>query len=172
MPSVELVLTKEGNYFSPNDPGERCYGDKTPRRSVAPAEAEILMDLAADRKVLEIGTGLGFSTRAMARTALAVVTIDDDPWVAENVELPDNVLRLTCFAVKGRFDLVFVDGDHRYEQVVHDLRFALDNLARSGVIAVHDTNINDVARATAELLGQSTKDFGGPCMLAVWEIEE
>lgn len=36
------------------------------------------------------------------------------------------------------FDLIFIDGDHRHEQVTVDIRNALDNLAPGGAIVMHD----------------------------------
>ena len=64
---MKLVPQENGSYTHPADPGEPTTG--TPRLSVTELEADILAALVAGRDVLEIGTGLGVSTRAMAATA-------------------------------------------------------------------------------------------------------
>jgi hypothetical protein len=79
---------KGGYYSHPEDPGEAYYGGSPKRLSVTDEEAEILAKLATGMTVLELGTGLGVSTKALASTAKSVITVDPDPWVREDeVEL-------------------------------------------------------------------------------------
>lgn len=103
----------------------------------------MLSGLALGRTVLEIGTGLGVSTRALAETASRVFTVDVDPWVAEAIapSLPANVtfLRETGeFPATARCSMAFIDGLHKTEAVVQDVRFALARLERPGLLVFHD----------------------------------
>lgn len=48
----------------------------------------------------------------------------------------------------GKFDFIFIDGNHHYDYVVSDTRKAIDVLAPGGVIAWHDYGMmDDVSRA-------------------------
>lgn len=88
--------------------------------------------------VLEIGTGLGVSTRALAMHAASVLTIDPDPWVGREIApgLPANVYYLP-YLPESFFDddeewmqcwfcdVGFIDGDHSTDAVERDTRLAL-----------------------------------------------
>ncbi len=50
-------------------------------------------------------------------------------------------------------DLLFIDGDHRYEAVAADLRDWLPSLKPGGVLAMHDIDQAGVKRAFDELAG-------------------
>ena len=126
--------------------------------SVTDDECRVLSWLAEGRDVLEIGTGLGVSTRALASSYNRLCTVDPDPWVAEHVvpalrefdvwheaEIPEEWDR-------REFDLVFIDGDHSEEAVLADLRRTLPLLRRGGLVVLHDTNLDGVRRA-AESFG-------------------
>src|SRR5438552_5695279 len=108
---VDLARSKHGGYRSLSDPGEPSTGFY--RISVTDTEGAFLAFLAAGKRVLEIGTGLGVSTNYLAMTAREVVTLDIDPWVHTNVwpNLPENVTPSTIAGV-GPYDLVFIDGAH------------------------------------------------------------
>ena len=51
----------------------------------------------------------------------------------------------------GSLDLVYVDGDHRYEAVLADLKGWLKKLRAGGVMAGHDWSMQDVKKALAEV---------------------
>lgn len=146
-----------GNYTHPGDPGEPTTGK--PRVSVTDDECRVLAWLARERDVLEIGTGLGVSTRAMASTGNGVVTVDPDPWVELNV-VPAfrgmsvlDVKALDDDWLRGRrFDLVFIDGDHSEDAVLRDIQSVLPLLRPGGLVVLHDTNLDGVRRA-AESFG-------------------
>jgi len=111
-----------------DDPGEN--GTTVPRVGIAADEDEILSALANDRIVLELGTGLGFSTRALLRGGpAAVVSVDPDPWVQREIWPTLSHVRLTCASwVPGglyAFDLVFIDGEHTADAVERDTAIAL-----------------------------------------------
>lgn len=129
-----------GSFEHPDDPGEPTTGD--PRLSVTALEGQILGALVAGRMVLEIGTGLGVSTAAMAATAKHVATYDIDAWVHDTIwpDLPDNVVGVKSLDDVGRtFGAVFIDGDHSAEAVDCDLGVAIEHSDVGSVIIAHDT---------------------------------
>lgn len=143
----DLIRDRHGSYTSPDDPGEPVI--EKPRVSITEDEAKILSAIAAGRSVFEIGTGLGVSTRALARWAHVVVTHDIDPWVHENVwpDLPKNVVR-----APERLDpswwsvsLVFIDGNHATDAVLEDIEFARS--LEPQLIVLHDAKYDNVRRA-------------------------
>jgi predicted O-methyltransferase YrrM len=126
-----------GSWRRSDDPGEPTTGE--PRVSITGDEALLLSALAVGRDVLEIGTGLGVSTRALAETARWVVTVDVDPWVRKVIwpELPENVICATNAELDRTFDMVFIDGDHSTDAVRRDIDTA-QRLAPCGLIVAHD----------------------------------
>jgi len=50
-------------------------------------------------------------------------------------------------------DLLFIDGDHRYEAVAADLRLWLPSVKPGGVVAMHDIDSPGVRRAFDEAVG-------------------
>lgn len=138
-----------GSWKRTDDPGEPQTGK--PRVSIAAEEAIILAAFAHGRTVLEIGTGLGVSTRAIATTAEHVATVDIDTWVHDTIwpELPDNVTTLTAppgDVDDDTFDMVFIDGDHATEAVRRDIDTAL-RVAPSGLLVAHDAHADNVRYA-------------------------
>ena len=51
-------------------------------------------------------------------------------------------------------DMVFIDGDHEYENVKRDLEFWKSKLAPGGLLCGHDINIEGVKRAVTEIIGE------------------
>lgn len=145
-----------GNYTHPGDPGEPTTGK--PRVSVTDDECRVLAWLAQERDVLEIGTGLGVSTRALASTCDHLCTVDPDPWVTENVVPHLDYLKVwyepaICEEWAGRtFGLAFIDGDHSEDAVLRDIQSVLPLLRPGGLVVLHDTNLDGVRRA-AESFG-------------------
>lgn len=138
-----LIRTANGAYAHPDDPGEPGYGEKRIRWSVTPRESEILRALAFGRRVLEIGTGLGISTKRIAERAEIVFTVDVDPWVAQTIApgLPANVffcLGSESVPRDANPSMVFIDGLHEKDAVCADIRFALRQIERPGLIVLHD----------------------------------
>ena len=140
-----MILTESGSYRHPDDPGEPSTGD--PRLSVTDLEAAILMVLVDGLMVLEIGTGLGVSTRALAASAAVVHTVDVDPWVQATIwpGLPDNVICHESVATVPAVDAAFIDGDHSEDATRRDLESTDARL-----VIVHDANSPTVKAALGD----------------------
>lgn len=133
----------DGSWYSPDDPGE--WGpDSAPRVSVTDQEGAFLAWVARGAKVLEVGTGLGVSTRYLAKHGSVVVTLDPSEWVRENVwpDLPPNVVVCTDRQLVGAgFDVCFIDGDHHVEAFEDDVAFCRERSNQDGVILAHDAKL-------------------------------
>lgn len=135
-----MIPHPKGGKYRSDDPGEPSTG--VPRVSIADDEVELLAELVAGLRVLEIGTGLGVSAKAMARTALEVITVDIDPWVHQQIWplLPRNVKGRTDVPSDETFDAVFIDGDHSRHAVRRDVQVA-ERLAPGGLLIAHDAKV-------------------------------
>jgi hypothetical protein len=73
----------------------------------------------------------------------------------------------------GPFEFIYIDGDHRYEAVLADLQAWFPRLAGKGVIAGHDIDQPDVARAVVEFFApmdmrvERTSDYWAPSWFVV-----
>lgn len=121
---------------------------------LTPEEGAKLAELAAGKRVLEIGSYCGRSTVCMARTAQHVTAVDffDVPQVEFYRDYSgefDKALqrhgvthKVTKHrpedALYGEFDFVFIDGAHDYASVLADLEKTLAVLTDGGLIAFHD----------------------------------
>lgn len=130
--------------------------------SLLNAEAKALRDLSTDVKaVLEIGTAYGYSAIQLALGGANVCTVDPHTGYGA---MHDSLERLRCNLYKAgevgervvpivatsqvalpglcvagaRFDVVFIDGDHRRDAVLFDVEWAEKLLRPGGVIAAHD----------------------------------
>jgi predicted O-methyltransferase YrrM len=128
--------------------------------SVSIEEALELQRLAEDKTVLEIGTWAGYSAIAMAQTARQVHTVDwhlGDAHAGQQETLPElwkNVMRyglrdkivihvgrseeVLPFLRDFAFDMVFIDGYHRIDEVLADINYALRVVKVGGIWAFHD----------------------------------
>lgn len=145
------LTTEPIGYSHHADPGEPTTGK--PRLSISDNEAEILSALAAGKVVLEIGTGLGVSTRALARHAFMVDTVDPDAWVHQTI-VPELIRdHPNVLAVDNRkllappYDLIFIDGSHDTSDVTNDIMFAENLLGAGGLIVCHDARYSNVRAA-------------------------
>lgn len=138
---MTLQPTRDGyGYHDLTDPGEPSTDRR--RVSISDDEGDLLEYLAAGRRVFEIGTGLGVSTRALARRAKVVITTDIDPWVHDNIWPGLRGRNIVCLtgrpAEPPRVDLVFIDGDHHQDPIRADVRYAKSIVKFGGLIVVHD----------------------------------
>lgn len=156
---IGLLPSAINGYACSTDPGELdFYGNRTnePRLSINDVEGRILSELVRGLSVLEIGTGLGVSTRWMAKTAAGVYTVDADPWVQEYVfpTLPGNVICMTELPPLDRcFAAAFVDSCHDYQAVRVDIRTVRMWVKQGGLLIFHDLYIEGVKRAIDEAFG-------------------
>lgn len=61
----------------------------------------------------------------------------------------------------AKFDLIFVDGDHRFQQVEKDVRNAVQRINAGGAVVMHDCYPKSEAEAAAEKLTGSDPWCGG-----------
>jgi predicted O-methyltransferase YrrM len=65
----------------------------------------------------------------------------------------------------GHFDVIFIDGDHSFDQSLRDVENSLGVLAQGGVVLVHDCNPPTPASASPDPLGAGD----GPWCGDVWK---
>lgn len=138
---------------------------------MAPRELEWLANIARlSSKIIEVGSYKGRSTRVLCDNTYGHVTAID-PWDGPYITDKGKVLfdqavawpefqanladadNLTAF--RGTFadfalinkdtdyDFIFIDGDHRFEHVVHDINLGLTILKDGGILAGHDYTHED-----------------------------
>jgi predicted O-methyltransferase YrrM len=158
----------------------RTWHDVTPgdgppiHTSVTEDEAARLGELAAGRDVLEIGSARGYSAVVMALAGGRVTAIDDHSgatWLGDTYTAMTSNLaayKVTAEILRGRsetlmprlaaegrkFGVVFIDGDHGYHSVRHDVVWGMQLVAPGGTVACHDyreDNCPGVAQALDEL---------------------
>lgn len=114
----------------------------------------VLMKLARvvqPRRILELGSYRGHTAKALLENAprAQLTAVDIDPQHGEAYRdgpLADRVDRRVGAIgpdtlppeEKGRYDLVFVDADHRREAAAHDTDVALDMVSDDGLVLWHD----------------------------------
>lgn len=129
-------------------------------------EAEALATLAQGRTVLELGAWKGRSTVLLSGVAAHVVSVDRhngipghggdslDEYLGNVRNLPNVSVVISDFQevvpLLGRFDLVYIDGDHDEYSVYRDSKLALPH---ADTLAFHDWDFPDV-RAGAAHLGE------------------
>lgn len=67
-----------------------------------------------------------------------------------------------------RFDVVFIDGLHTYEQSLKDVINSLANLNEDGVIVLHDCNPTSKAAALPESLAKDAANLKSPGWTGAW----
>jgi len=132
----------DGQYQGVHDPRRNM------RSSVTNQEALILSSLAEGKRVLEIGSGVGVSTVALAHKAKHVVSVDPDEWVQEVLAgIPNVTIIPDVFKATGPFDMAFIDGLHDFVNVCLDVENALLLVKPDGLFAFHDMGHADVGAA-------------------------
>ena len=103
-----------------------------------------LMQIIIDNKynsVLEIGAYSNGCTYAFASICKKVVSID---LVHRSTERFNNVTYITGNShevsndIDGKFDVIFIDGDHTYDGVKKDFELYSDLINKGGIICFHD----------------------------------
>lgn len=121
-------------------------------------EAHLLARLGRGKNVLEIGSQYGRSTIALASVARSLVAVDphdlgplgaedtlgplranlDRYGLLDRVDIRKGYAHEVLPTITRRFDLVFLDADHRREEVKRDLAMLLPFVQAPGVLAFHD----------------------------------
>ena len=144
---------------------------------------------AGNDKAVEIGSYSGEGTEVIAKHYKEVLAVD--PWINgydindvasqqcpmkyvfeafENRTKPlGNVsfsrsksLEALDFVNTQSLNMVYVDGDHRYEAVVADIKGWLPKLRKGGVMAGHDWSFKAVQKALSEIFdGKEVVKFDG-----------
>ena len=134
----------------------------------------LLVTLAKDNDVFEIGTYRGRTTDQLAKVANRVVTLDWDTTPTENV--PDNgysdytvgeiykknnrsnvtqligdsrTINLSKYY--NQFNVVYLDGGHTKEIAYNDFYLALNLLKKDGIIIIDDSQWDGVYQAMHQL---------------------
>lgn len=162
-----------------------------------PKEELELAELAKDKKVLEIGTWMGKSAGAMARTAKAVYCVDHFRGDADTAELSrDNWVlpkALDNFHAHGlknvylhvgpleevlrqlnlkNYDMFYYDADHSANVTGLTLDYILTNCAKKSIVTVHDygkQKFVDATKAIDELASKHNRSIRVVGSLAVLE---
>ena len=66
--------------------------------------------------------------------------------------------------IEGEFDITFIDGNHRYDSVMRDIR-----QAASRVLVIHDSYLKDVRRAIKDSKLLVVEVYPTRCRLALCE---
>lgn len=130
---------------------------------------------------LEIGIETGRTLR-LAGAGTIAIGIDPNPRIPADTPLPGRtrVVARTSQAffadpqatasLPGAIDLAFIDGDHRFEAVLHDFIAVEAHMAPNGIIALHDTwPLNPGTATETRRTGFYTGDCWKliPCLRAV-----
>ena len=76
----------------------------------------------------------------------------DSPCANRIEQIYGDSATLDWSTLPGPFDLIFIDGNHEYEYVLHDTSNALDHIRSGGLIVWHDYgNFSGVSRVVDEL---------------------
>ncbi len=138
-------------------------------------------ELGANSKAVEIGAYSGEGTEVISKYFKEVLAVD--PWIngydLNDVASHQCPMKFVFEAFQNRtkglgnvsfsrgksldalefvgnesLDLVYVDGDHRYEAVVADVQGWKPKLRKDAVLAGHDWSFPAVQKALSETLGQ------------------
>jgi predicted O-methyltransferase YrrM len=111
-------------------------------------------------KILELGVYSGVSTSLFAYYGKEVIGIDlqAQPSISQiiskytNITIKDGSISSIVPTLEDEyFDLIYIDADHSYESVLHDIKISLSKLKRGGIMSGHDYAFESVSRAVNEM---------------------
>lgn len=157
-------------------------------------EAAILAERAADRLVLEVGSWLGRSTIAMARTAKLVVAVDPHvgpPVRSEGPTCNEFLANLRAHGVsekvapfvapfsqvagllRSEFEMAFIDGAHDGISVLRDGRLAYMLMRLGSPLVFHDYETHTAVTAAVHELaarwGQKHEQIEGSSLAVLYK---
>ena len=130
------------------------------------------------KRFLEVGTHRGFTTRILSEKfpVMSIVTVDPGDQIPRELRPENQVGEYLPASQVGelvrdranveviprpfrdvdwnhsQFDMVFIDGNHSYSEVLADSHLAMKLVKHPGIIAWHDfNNVADVNRALGQL---------------------
>jgi predicted O-methyltransferase YrrM len=144
---------------------------------------ELIKLIKPNSIIVEIGCYAGESTELFAEVGKTVYAVD--PWqdnydtnlhlrpMKEIKESFDRrlsgfkniiVLQMTSEEASKLFlehsiDVVYIDGDHRYEFVKKDIELWLPKIKRNGIICGHDYNTNSVKKAIRDTIEEIHRNY-------------
>lgn len=150
-------------------------------------ELKFLAEQASIHKIIvEVGSFLGRSTRALADNTSGTVYAIDDFIGPRDVEIPKeertkiydlflknmeglaNVVPVVSghdsITLEVSPDMVFIDGDHKYASVKRDIKFWKSKLSIGGLLSGHDAFFPEVYQAITE----EGLDFRVALGTAIW----
>lgn len=102
--------------------------------------------------MLELGVNNGVSTNLFSKYAKSVIAVDFVKTDKFEKVLTDN-LNITFYQMffsdffkknKLKFDLIYIDGSHEYEDVKQDIIESLKHVKEGGIISGHDYNSKSI----------------------------
>jgi hypothetical protein len=143
-----------------------------------PRVAIVAAELRSRRRPRYLEIGVHTGVLFMHVRATAKVGVDPDPMIPAlkwalhpNSVTRGRIIQTTsdvffkALTPGGHFDVIFIDGDHSFDQSLRDVENSLAMLARGGVILVHDCNPPTAAAASPDPAGAGT----GPWCGDVWK---
>lgn len=133
-------------------------------------EGQKLAEVSKDKRVFEIGSFEGRSTICIAQTAKSVVSIDPHDGRGTGCQrntFPTFKANLARYGIKNvrssdgtdvadeKFDVVFIDGSHAYEDVDNDIIRCMELITDDGLFCFHDYRSNcdpDVTQRVDEFI--------------------
>ncbi len=179
--SEKLTVTDFGAGSHSGKGKERKIKEICKSMAVRPRYGRLLFRLAnhwKSERILELGTSLGIGTAylAKARTSAEIISLEGCPAIAaeaqrnleslglENVELIvgdfANTLPQVLQKSRQSFDLVYLDGNHRYEPTLQYWELLQNHLQESSVVIMDDIHWSiEMERAWEEIKGRTEVTF-------------
>lgn len=143
--------------------------------------------LDKSKKVLELGCNDGVSTSLFAFYAKEVVAVDilKQPQMEvimnsyKNIEFKHGSISDIVPTLEDNFfDMIYVDANHHYQSVKHDILISLPKLKKNGIICGHDYLINSntldggVDKAVREIFTDKTILIFEDSSWAIYQLDQ
>ena len=111
-------------------------------------------------RILELGVYEGVSTSLFAYYAGEVIGVDSVKQDKLNTVLDSyknitfkqgSISDILRSLPDNYYDLIYIDADHFYESVIHDIKVSIPKLKTGGILAGHDYAFPNVSRAVCEI---------------------